>query len=267
MRLDTLLCAVITCASIALLTFNAAAPPERDEASSEGETLDELASLVEDYSELTNLADDEIVHVEVVFYENDKVFLDHGIAGERRVTFRSDEEHGLLLYMFKTALLSPFRKVSKTGAVGGSRPSVIVGKVTVGTKRGGEFMFGITDSGFSLNSEQPDIRRNFFSWRMAKILDDIFYKERRVHMPCHLMMKLSGVDEELEARQGYLMAPRRWRGVTRLPDDFPKEPGPKHNWMMTWRSDEYMRSRAEYLRKNTAEASDLLTTEASRLPF
>lgn len=87
----------------------------------------------------------------------------------------------------------PLRLVWPDGAVGFAGGGAQVGRLTLITRLS-EVPIGITKAGFILGAGEIDFRNMFFSAILARLIDDILFVTRRIHLPTELLETLSGED-------------------------------------------------------------------------
>jgi hypothetical protein len=112
------------------------------------------------------------------------------------------------------------------GSVGGPG-TYYIGKVEVTTTKESYYV-GICTIGFTLNSEIPLDDRVFFSWGLAKLIDDMLVEQTKEHLPERLFERLSGKtqsDGDKRFYEGYF----RTKKGERTPGREKEEPdkGPK----------------------------------------
>ena len=93
--------------------------------------------------------------------------------------------------MVERFLTAPLRAAVPNGFATFSSGADCVGRVEI-TKTRESFFVGVCTSGFTLNTESDFQDRVFFSWGLAKLVDDMLFQTRKEHLPGKLFDHLSG---------------------------------------------------------------------------
>jgi hypothetical protein len=96
-----------------------------------------------------------------------------------------------VLHLAETFLTTPLRIARPDGTTLIGPGDYCLGKVEVTTTEG-TFFVGIFARGFSLESTIPLQQNTFFSWGLAKLIDDALFHERKEHLREGMFNALSG---------------------------------------------------------------------------
>ena len=94
------------------------------------------------------------------------------------------------LAMAERFLTHPLRVANEVPSVSGPG-NYCVGRVEVTTSKS-NFIAGISTSGFLMDTEIPMSRNAFFTWGLAKLMDEALFQQTKEHLPAELMSHLSG---------------------------------------------------------------------------
>ena len=113
-----------------------------------------------------------------------------GIAGKHGM--RIETRDPIIIKTIQQGMMLPLRRgiPDKAGWGAGGTPYP-VGFIEVTTNKD-SFVIGVTWSGFSLGSKEFRMQNVFYSWMLAKQLDDILFRETKLRIPSEVFKSLSG---------------------------------------------------------------------------
>jgi len=109
---------------------------------------------------------------------------------KEEVRIRSEDRK--ILEAVQVALDIPFRRaVPDDGSYEGTYGVGNIGTIWI-TATDGKFMLGVNFCGFALNARDADNNNSFFSWLLAKQLDQLLFEQTGKHLPERIFDGLSG---------------------------------------------------------------------------
>lgn len=127
-----------------------------------------------------------ITHMKIVLPRKQDTPFETGFTGDRDVVCETSD--AVVLEAIRTFLYNPMRKSMSYGGACGSWCAV--GKIVVTTSER-SFTIIVTNVGFMLGTEVTDEAR-FYSWGLAKYVDDVLFEQTGRHIPKELFGSMSG---------------------------------------------------------------------------
>ena len=144
-----------------------------------------------------------VKHVRIELYERKACSWGEGVVGDARVVIESGDSKVTKALTF--GLDTPLRVAFPDGPGGQGPGGYKIGKMIVTTTKD-VFPVAITTGGFALGDEW-EIQKVFFSWAVAKQIDDLLFARTGRRLPRDLFRHLSGesrIDAQKEAYERIL---------------------------------------------------------------
>jgi len=141
-----------------------------------------------------------ITSLRIVLPEKEKTPFGSGIAGDKRVVYTTTD--ATVMRAMERFLCWPMRHAVQDDVYGGPGSAFCVGEVHVRTTTD-KLLVGISLAGFALEGREANLQNTFYSWGLAKYVDDILFEKTHLHLPEDLFRTLSGEAVILHEKSRY----------------------------------------------------------------
>jgi hypothetical protein len=144
-----------------------------------------------DWSLLIFTRDRPVRSIKLVLFESQEVPLHKGVVGDRRLVYETSSPK--VARVMREFLRFPLRlAVPDDDSWLNCYYGYAIGTLTVATAMDERVLITITDSGFVLSAGKWRDQNAFFSYGVAKQIDDILFQERAIRLSPNLLRTLSG---------------------------------------------------------------------------
>jgi len=144
-----------------------------------------------DWNLLIFTRDRTVRSVKLVLFESENVLLRKGIVGDQRLIYETSSPK--VSRVMTEFLRFPLRlAIPDDDSWLNAYYGYVLGTLTIVTGTGERVLITITDCGFVLSAEKWRDQNAFFSYGVAKQIDDILFQERALRLPPNLLTVLSG---------------------------------------------------------------------------
>lgn len=128
-----------------------------------------------------------------------------GIKESKWLNYETKNE--LVLQTIQTGLKLPLRLgiPDEAGWHAGPAINLSVGHIEIFMDDKSSFIVGMTWTGFALGEKEYRAQNVFFSWALAKQVDDLMFQENKKHLPKWLFDNLSGEAEVRSSKHKYYL--------------------------------------------------------------